>query len=103
MEIPPRSRVVTGRGQAKPHTWRHESDGFCRPVWSAFEAGFACFHVRSVGQHREHGLDARVIEIAKPRERTNLEHIKSAFWSQNIITNMYANDTAYNDMMNLIK
>ena len=57
----------------------------------------------SVGQHREHGLDARVIEIAKPRERTNLEHIKSAFWSQNIITNMYANDTAYDDMMNLIK
>ena len=47
--------------------------------------------------HLEHGLDARVIEIAKPRERTNLEHIKSAFWSQNIITNMYANDTAYDD------
>src|SRR6476660_2462638 len=96
------NRIFSGR-RSKGPAWRHESDGFYRPVWSAFEAGFACFHVRSVGQHREHGLDARVIEIAKPRERTNLEHIKSAFWSQNIITNMYANDTAYDDMMNLIK
>src|SRR6478735_1944144 len=81
------NRIFSDRRRKGP-AWRHESDGFYRPVWSAFEAGLACFHMRSVERHRAHGLDARVIEIAKPRERTNLEHIKSAFWSQNIITNM---------------
>jgi hypothetical protein len=56
-----------------------------------------------VRDHREHGLDDRVIEITQPRDRSNFKDVELTFRSQDLVANVHANHSTDYNVMDLIE